>query len=117
MVIFLLIGNVIFASALDCWGFGVAKFANIWSKKLNLNKNILQKHLFEDYSYNPKTKKLIKCVDTNIPMFAMMILDPIWQLYDTAVTQVLIICVRTYSTYLFSQQLLISTFLCIVVIV
>ena len=26
-------GNVIFASALDCWGFGLAKFANLWSKK------------------------------------------------------------------------------------
>jgi hypothetical protein len=65
----------------------VAKFANIWSKKLDLNKNVLQKYLFEDYSYNSKTKKLVKCGDTHVPMFAMMILDPIWQLYDTAVTQ------------------------------
>jgi hypothetical protein len=34
-------GNIIFASALDCWGFGIAKFANIWSKKLGLNRGIL----------------------------------------------------------------------------
>ena len=83
-------GNVIFASALDCWGFGIARFANMWSKKLGLNKNILQKHMFEDFSFNPKTKKLVRCdpLDTSSqPMFATMVLEPLWQLYDAAVMQ------------------------------
>ena len=83
-------GNVIFASALDCWGFGIARFANMWSKKLGLNKNILQKHMFEDFSFNPKTKKLVHCdpLDTSSqPMFATMVLEPLWQLYDAAVIQ------------------------------
>ena len=83
-------GNVIFASALDCWGFGIARFANMWSKKLGMNKNILQKHMFEDFSFNPKTKKLVRCdpLDTSSqPMFAAMVLEPLWQLYDAAVIQ------------------------------
>lgn len=84
-------GNVIFASALDCWGFGIMKFANIWSKKLGVNKALLQKYLFDDYCFNSKTMKIVKydaTVDNGLkPMFATMILDPIWQLYDAAVVQ------------------------------
>jgi ribosome assembly protein 1 len=53
-------GNVIFASALDCWGFGLVKFANLWSKKLEVNKAVLQKYLFEDYCFNAKTKKIVR---------------------------------------------------------
>lgn len=82
-------GNVIFASAIDCWGFGTARFATIWANKLGLNKNILQKHIFEDFSYNSKTKKLSKCTSdsANEPLFATMILDPIWKIYDACVVQ------------------------------
>ena len=83
-------GNVIFASALDCWGFGIIKFANIWAKKLNVNNKVLQKYLFDDYTFNPKTKKIVKCdyQDPNSkPMFASMILEPIWQLYDVGIAQ------------------------------
>ena len=84
-------GNVLFASAIDCWGFGLAKFSNIWSQKLGINRNILHKHFFEDFSYNSKTKKLVKCNSENLstsePLFAALILDPIWKLYDASVTQ------------------------------
>ena len=80
-------GNVIFASAIDCWGFGIAKFSQIWSQKLGINRNVLRKHLFEDYSYNSKTKKFVKCQIGTDPLFATMILDPIWKLYDASVTQ------------------------------
>jgi len=83
-------GNVIFASALDCWGFGLARFANMWAKKLGVNKNVLQKHMFEDFAFNAKTKKLVRCdpLDpSSQPMFATMVLEPLWQLYDAAVTQ------------------------------
>lgn len=83
-------GNVIFASALDCWGFGIIKFANIWAKKLNLNSKVLQKYFFDDYTLNATTKKIVKCdyQDPNSkPMFASMILEPIWQLYDIGITQ------------------------------
>lgn len=83
-------GNVIFASALDCWGFGLTRFANMWAKRLEVNKNVLQKYLFEDYAFNAKTKKIVKCDPLDPisnPMFATMILEPIWQLYDAAILQ------------------------------
>eukprot|EP01032_Pedospumella_encystans_P018634 gene18634-21205_t len=86
-------GNVIFCSALDCWGFGTAKFANIWSKRLGVNRNVLRKYLFEDYAFNPTTKKIVK-IDTSRggsgnekPMFASMVLDPLWQLYEAALVE------------------------------
>ena len=83
-------GNIVFASAIDCWGFGIARFVNLWSKKLGLNRNVIQKHIFDDYSLNLKTKKLVRCDPTDStshPMFATMILEPLWQLYDAAVVQ------------------------------
>jgi len=81
-------GNVVFASALDCWGFGLGKFSTLWANKLGLNKNTLHKYFFEDYSLNVKDKKIVKYDPQNSssgqkPMFAAMILDPIWQLYET----------------------------------
>jgi len=86
-------GNVIFCSALDCWGFGTAKFANIWSKRLGVNRNVLRKYLFEDYAFNATTKKIVK-IDTSRggsgnekPMFASMVLDPLWQLYEAALVE------------------------------
>ena len=84
-------GNVVFAAALDCWGFGVSKFVGIWSSKLGVNKAVLRKYIFEDYAFNPSTKKLVKCnigENSNLkPMFATMILDPIWQMYDVCIIQ------------------------------
>jgi ribosome assembly protein 1 len=81
-------GNVIFASALDCWGFGLMKFVNSLSRKLGLNKQVLKKYLFEDFSFNSDTKKILKYDASNQnskPMFASMVLDPIWHIYETAI--------------------------------
>jgi ribosome assembly protein 1 len=103
-------GNVVFACAYDCWGFSIIKFAVMWAKKLGINKAVLQKYLFEDYYFNLKTKKLVKCDSSDDngefllvhcfkaccytlaaftvkPMFASMVLDPIWQIYDAAISQ------------------------------
>ena len=90
-------GNVVFASAYDCWGFSIQKFAAIWSKKLGLSRQILQKHMFDDFCLNPMTKKLTRydplssssavAGDAPKPMFASLVLDPIWTLYETAVVE------------------------------
>jgi ribosome assembly protein 1 len=85
-------GNVVFSSALDCWGFGTLKFAALWSKKLGLNPKILNKYMFEDYYLNMDSKKIVKCdpddpSSSNVPMFASLILEPIWQLYNAAITE------------------------------
>ncbi len=81
-------GNVVFAGALDCWGFGILKFANLWAKELGVNKNVLRKYLFEDYSFNTATKKISRCdpndPQASRPMFASMVLDPIWKIYELA---------------------------------
>jgi ribosome assembly protein 1 len=84
-------GNVIFASALDCWGFGIGKFSNLWANKLGVNRNVMQKYFFGDYSFNMVDKKILKCdpLDTSNTtvksMFAALILDPIWQLYEVGI--------------------------------
>ena len=86
-------GNVVFASALDCWGFGLMKFANMWAKKLGVSNKVLQKYLFDDYSFNAGTKKITKHDPSSsgaadfVPMFASMILEPLWQLYDVGLTR------------------------------
>ena len=86
-------GNVVFASALDCWGFGLMKFANMWAKRLDVSNKVLQKYLFDDYSFNASTKKITKHdpsagrADSFVPMFASMILEPLWQIYDVGVIQ------------------------------
>jgi hypothetical protein len=52
----------------------------------------LQKYLFDDYAFNPTTKKITR-IDPNgsgssiNPMFVTMILDPIWQMYDVTLNQ------------------------------
>ena len=78
-------GNVLFASACDIWGFGVTKFVNYYARKFSLNRSVLQKYIFEDYSFNVQTSKIIKLDSQNRaakPMFAEMILDPIWKVYE-----------------------------------
>lgn len=81
-------GNVQFASALDGWGFGLMKFINFWHKKLGLNKNILRKYLFDDYAINMDTKKITKVEfadSTAQPMFATLVLNPLWKIYETLI--------------------------------
>lgn len=85
-------GNVIFASAYDCWGFGIGKFATLWAKRTGCNRKLLQKYLFEDYSFNSTTKKIASCLNDSgervgKPMFATMILDPIYQIYTTCLDE------------------------------
>ena len=95
--------NVVFASAIDCWGFGTIKFANIWAKKLEINKNALQKYLFEEYAWHPTDKKMVKCHPSKphiVPMFVKMILEPIWQLY--------VFCSTVFLSFLVCDGLFVS---------
>jgi hypothetical protein len=62
----------------------------MYARKLGFNRKILQKYIFEDYAYNETTKKLVKydMTDNSMkPMFAAMILEPIWKVYDMCITQ------------------------------
>ena len=52
-------GNVLFASAVDGWAFGLASFAAIYAQKLGASRPALQKTLWGDYYYNPKTRRVL----------------------------------------------------------
>lgn len=81
-------GNVIFASAVDGWGFTIHNFAEILAKKLGFNKNVLLKTLWGNYYLNAKTKRVMKGAQENAkkPLFVQLILENIWKFYETIVT-------------------------------
>lgn len=82
-------GNVIFASALDGWGFRVGKFAQFYAKKLNIKEANLRRVLWGDYFLDPKTKRVISYKHLRgralKPLFVQFVLDNIWAIYDAVV--------------------------------
>ena len=76
-------GNVIFSSALDCWGFTLNTFAEILSKKMGFKKEALVKYLWGEYYFNSKLKKVFSepPLESSKPMFVEFILDNIYKLY------------------------------------
>ncbi|KAM7048348.1 elongation factor-like GTPase 1 [Molossus nigricans] len=77
-------GNVVFASAIDGWGFGIEHFAKIYSQKIGIKKEVLLKTLWGDYYINMKAKKIMKVDQAKgkKPLFVQLILENIWSLYD-----------------------------------
>ncbi|EPQ06364.1 Elongation factor Tu GTP-binding domain-containing protein 1 [Myotis brandtii] len=77
-------GNVVFASAIDGWGFGIEHFAQIYSQKIGIKKEVLLKTLWGDYYINMKAKKIMKVDQAKgkKPLFVQLILENIWSLYD-----------------------------------
>uniref|UniRef100_A0A663LKM2 Elongation factor-like GTPase 1 n=1 Tax=Athene cunicularia TaxID=194338 RepID=A0A663LKM2_ATHCN len=53
-------GNVVFASAIDGWGFGIEHFAKLYSQKIGIKPAVLLKTLWGDYYLNTKAKKIMK---------------------------------------------------------
>ncbi|XP_066514640.1 elongation factor-like GTPase 1, partial [Hoplias malabaricus] len=53
-------GNVVFASAIDSWGFSVRQFAQIYYQKMGIRSELLQKTLWGDFYLNAKAKKVMK---------------------------------------------------------
>ncbi|KAJ4770472.1 elongation factor family protein [Rhynchospora pubera] len=80
-------GNVVFACALDGWGFGIEKFAEFYAKKLGASSAALMKGFWGPRYYNKKKKmivgkKAMESVSNNPePMFVEFILKPLWQAY------------------------------------
>ncbi|XP_019801357.1 elongation factor-like GTPase 1 isoform X2 [Tursiops truncatus] len=77
-------GNVVFTSAIDGWGFGIEHFAEIYSQKIGIKKEVLLKTLWGDYYINTKAKKIMKVDQAKgkKPLFVQLILENIWSLYD-----------------------------------
>ncbi|KAH3668192.1 hypothetical protein OGAPHI_001946 [Ogataea philodendri] len=79
--------NVIFGSAIDGWGFNIAQFSVIYEKKLGIKRDLLQKCLWGDFYFDPKSKKVIPAKALKgrnfKPLFVTFVLDSIWHIYDT----------------------------------
>lgn len=84
-------GNVIFASAIDGWGFRVGKFAQLYAAKLGVKEANLRRVLWGDFYLDPKTKRVIShkhLRGRNLkPLFVQFVLDNIWAVYENVVTK------------------------------
>ena len=99
-------GNVIFASAIDGWGFRIGKFAQLFATKLGIKEANLKRVLWGDFFFDPKTKKVINYKHLKgrplKPLFVQLVLENIWAVYDGIVLNpwvvnlVSILCVNEY---------------------
>ncbi|XP_060899710.1 elongation factor-like GTPase 1 isoform X1 [Labrus mixtus] len=82
-------GNVVFASAIDGWGFSIQQFAEIYSQKMGIKAEVLLRTLWGDFYLNAKAKKIMKGAQAKgkKPLFVQLVLDNIWSLYDAVVTR------------------------------
>jgi ribosome assembly protein 1 len=91
-------GNVVFASALDGWGFRIGKFAQLFAAKLGMKEANLRRVLWGDFYLDPKTKKVIsyKHLKGRLlkPLFVQFVLENIWAVYDATVLKP---CVCNYA--------------------
>jgi ribosome assembly protein 1 len=82
-------GNVIFASALDGWGFRVGKFAQLYAQKLGIKEANLRRVLWGDFFLDPKTKRVISYKQLRgrrlKPLFVQFVLENIWGVYDAVI--------------------------------
>uniref|UniRef100_A0A3Q3R5M3 Tr-type G domain-containing protein n=1 Tax=Monopterus albus TaxID=43700 RepID=A0A3Q3R5M3_MONAL len=82
-------GNVVFASAIDGWGFSIQQFAQIYSQRMGIKAEVLLKTLWGDFYLNAKAKKIMKGAQAKgkKPLFVQLVLNNIWSLYDAVVTR------------------------------
>ncbi|XP_060804573.1 elongation factor-like GTPase 1 [Amyelois transitella] len=82
-------GNVVFASAIDGWGFTIHTFARLFSQKLGIKEELLRKVLWGDFYLNTKAKRVMKGAQEKAkkPLFVQVILDNLWNVYETIVTR------------------------------
>ncbi|OCH91882.1 translation elongation factor 2 [Obba rivulosa] len=82
-------GNVVFASAIDGWGFRIGKFAHLYAVKLGMKEANLRTVLWGDFYLDPKTKRVISYKHLKgralKPLFVHFVLDNIWAIYDAVI--------------------------------
>ncbi|CAJ0575355.1 unnamed protein product, partial [Mesorhabditis spiculigera] len=80
-------GNVLFASAIYGYAFGVDEFADIWAPKLKLDKVELAKHLFGDFWIGGGKIQTDAAHRGKKTLFEQLVLEPLWSLHDCALIQ------------------------------
>ncbi|RKP40315.1 hypothetical protein BJ085DRAFT_18730 [Dimargaris cristalligena] len=83
------LGNVIFASAIHGWSFGISHFAQLYAAKLKIRESVLRTTLWGDYYLDPKTKRIVphKALKGRAlkPLFVQFVLENIWAAYDAVI--------------------------------
>jgi ribosome assembly protein 1 len=79
-------GNVVFAYALDGWGFRPQQFADLYARKVGVNPSAFLRGLWGPRYLDKKTgkvvgKKAIKSADPQ-PMFVEFVLSALWKMYE-----------------------------------
>lgn len=78
--------NVIFGSAIDGWAFTVRQFAALYEKKIGIKRSVLEKVLWGNFYFDPKTKKVLgqkHLKGRNLkPLFVQLVLEQIWAVYN-----------------------------------
>lgn len=89
-------GNVIFASALDGWGFRIGKFAQLYATKLGMKEANLRRVLWGDFFLDPRSKKVISAKHLRgrslKPLFVQFILENIWAVYSAVILNPYVVC-------------------------
>lgn len=79
-------GNVVFASAIDGWGFRIGKFAQLYASKLGIQEANFKRVLWGDFYLDTKAKRVISYKQLrgrNLkPLFVQFVLENIWAVYD-----------------------------------
>ncbi|KAF5367596.1 hypothetical protein D9757_010647 [Collybiopsis confluens] len=96
-------GNVIFASAIDGWGFRPSHFARLFAKKLFADQvkegkltaeglrekeESLKKVMWGEWYFEPKTKRIVGPKGRKPGMkslFVQIVLDNLWKVYDAVI--------------------------------
>uniref|UniRef100_A0ACD5ZYR5 Uncharacterized protein n=1 Tax=Avena sativa TaxID=4498 RepID=A0ACD5ZYR5_AVESA len=84
-------GNVVFACALDGWGFRIQQFADLYASKLGASASALLRGFWgprylEKKSFMIVGKKAMEGTDRE-PMFVEFVLKPLWKLYEGVLGQ------------------------------
>jgi len=102
-------GNVIFASALDGWGFRIGKFAQLYAQKLNIKEANLRRVLWGDFFLDPKTKRVISYKYLKgrrlKPLFVQFVLENVWAVYDAVILNPCVPCDLMISELLIPTDL------------
>jgi ribosome assembly protein 1 len=82
-------GNVLFASAMHGWAFGLDDFARLISAKLGMREAVLQETLWGEFFFEPKQKKIARTnPDGKLkPMFVQFVLQTLWQVYEAVLIE------------------------------
>ncbi|CAL4926445.1 unnamed protein product [Urochloa decumbens] len=79
-------GNVVFACALDGWGFRLQQFAGLYARKVGVNPSAFLRGLWGPRYLDKKTGKVVgKKAMTGAdpqPMFVEFVLSALWKMYE-----------------------------------